>query len=264
MPKKSSKGKAKARPTSLVLLASQRVASPQRLPINPDAGAAGRYKMPQLVCIPAGKGKNARVVLDNIDDFAASLQRPASYIVQYIAYAAGIGRTRESNTRSSAGQTSGAGVCSLSVDPSRIEALLESFIEEWVLCVACGLPECNLLIEPDSDGKSTSLMLKCSACGHCVRPVSHFAAAAFLICILDPLGAPFSSAMLTQPGLVRALDRAGQAARWYNVKTKQTGAVYHSKPTQIQGWHAGYRPAGLPGCRGCDCSCGGRCSFHGE
>ena len=168
MPRKGSK--ARRRSVPLVLLASQRVASPPRLPINPDAGAAGRYKMPQLVCIPTGKGKNARVVLDNLGDVASSLQRPPEYITQYITYAAGVGKTKESNSRAAIGQRGGGSACSLSVDPSRIEALLESFIEEWVLCLSCGLPECELLVEPGgSDGSLTSLLLKCSACGHCVR-----------------------------------------------------------------------------------------------
>jgi translation initiation factor 5 len=164
MPKKprggTGKGK-KARQIPLVLLASARVASPQRLPINPDAGAAGRYKMPQLVCIPTGKGKNTRVVLDNLDDVAASLQRPPAYITHYISYAAGVGKTRPEGGSQGGG---GSSAHSLSVEPSRIEGLLQSFIEEWVLCMGCALPECDLLVEEDA-----SILPKCSACGHCVR-----------------------------------------------------------------------------------------------
>ena len=214
MPKKGSKAKAKARQIPLVLLASQRVASPQRLPINPDAGAAGRYKMPQLVCIPTGKGKNARVVLDNLDVFASSLQRPPNYITQYIAYAAGVGK-------SGAG-SAGAGIYSLSVDPSRIEALLESFIEEWVLCMACGLPECDLLVEPGTDGSPTTLLLKCSACGHCVRSIARRPLWGHVCSFFHP-------AQPCMPVLPLACEcDTGSAARWRDVKAKQTSTVYHS------------------------------------
>lgn len=97
--------------------------------------------MPQLVCRPTGKGKNSRVLLDNLGDVAAALQRPpacehasdvnatwflgtslrdclwASDITQYITFAAGVGK---SNKEEGAG-----GVHSLRVDPSRIEGLLQ-------------------------------------------------------------------------------------------------------------------------------------------
>ena len=218
MPKKGSKAKAKTRQVPLVLLASQRVVSPQRLPINPDAGAAGRYRMPQLVCIPTGKGKNSRVVLDNLDVVASSLQRPPNYITQYISYAAGVGKSGGDGGPGSAG----GGIYSLSIDPARVEALLESFIQEWVLCIACGLPECDLLVEPGGGGRPTSVLLKCSACGHCVRSIP----------VPAPIGFPTICAQHPSCSAMYACSPcecdAGSAARRRDVKTKQVRTVYHS------------------------------------
>ena len=132
MPKRKPRRAARAIP--LVVVAPQRVA-PARLPINPAAGAAGRYQMPQLVCLGSGRGKNTRAVLDNLGDVAAALERPADYITHYIQYAASIKASKEK------GGSGGKGATSLRIDPSRLEELLQCFIEEWVLCLACGLPE---------------------------------------------------------------------------------------------------------------------------
>ena len=145
------------RAAPLVLIASQRV-TPQQLPINPAAGAAGRYKMPQLVCISSGKNQNTRVSLDNLNDVAAALERPPGYIVRYIQYAASVKSAAKDH--------------SLRIDPKRLEPLLQSFIEEWVLCIGCGLPECELLVPLGGSGAKRAaedepLLLKCSACGYC-------------------------------------------------------------------------------------------------
>ena len=91
MPKKNKAGggggaRQKSRGAPLVLAATERVA-PANLPINPSAGAAGRYKMPQLVCITTGKGKSTRTRLDNLAAVAAALERPSSYILLHCSYA---------------------------------------------------------------------------------------------------------------------------------------------------------------------------------
>ena len=48
--------------------------------------------------------------------------------------------------------------------------MLQSFIEEWVMCMGCGLPECNLEVEEERKGEGSAaggrIMLACSACGH--------------------------------------------------------------------------------------------------
>ena len=87
MPKKNrgGGGMGGSRGMPLVLISGQRVAA-ARLPINPLAGAAGRYKMPQLVCIVHGKGKSTRTDLDNLADVASALERPLSYLMHFFQY----------------------------------------------------------------------------------------------------------------------------------------------------------------------------------
>jgi translation initiation factor 2 beta subunit (eIF-2beta)/eIF-5 len=173
-----SQKKLSKRGAPLVLMAETERATPLRLPINPAAGAAGRYKMPQLVCTVSGRNQSTAAVLHNLPDVAAALERPPSYITQYISYAAS---TKPCKPK-------GGGAISLRVDPSRLEKLLNDFIEEWVLCrrPQCRLPECAVVL-PSSEpaavgggdkgrrrrqGAQPPPQLRCSACGHCGEVLS--------------------------------------------------------------------------------------------
>lgn len=121
------------------------------VPINPLAGAAERYTMPQLRVVRTGRGKNATTTLVNIDAVAAALERPPLYLVRHFQYALSI-------------QVGAGAQLSANVDTARLESLLGEFVNTWVLCQSphCRLPECELVVEDPS----SPIMLYCSACGH--------------------------------------------------------------------------------------------------
>ena len=123
------------------------------------ASNARKHQMPQLLCVSNGRGKNARVTLENLADVAAALERPAGHIAAYMQYALSVKPS-----------TGAGGAISLRATPAQIDPLLRQYVEEWVLCgaAACRLPECQLLV--DREGARPEVRLLCSACGHCAAP----------------------------------------------------------------------------------------------
>jgi translation initiation factor 2 beta subunit (eIF-2beta)/eIF-5 len=124
----------------------------QDVPINPRAGAAERYLMPQLLAVRTGRGKATTTSLPNIQDVAAALERPELYLVRHFQYSLSI-------------QVGKGAQLSGNVDAGKLGDLLENFIKTWVLCQSpqCGLPECELVVEAGNTGP---ILLHCSACGH--------------------------------------------------------------------------------------------------
>lgn len=101
-----------------------------------------RYTMPCLV-IKIMKGKT---ILVNIHDIAVALRTNEEYIMQSISY--DIGRGVKDNSINGA------------LDVATINEKINSFIDQWVLCFSCRLPE----IEINVVGKD--IFMTCRACGH--------------------------------------------------------------------------------------------------
>lgn len=135
----------------VVASSSQPVVASLPVPINPHAGAAERYTMPQLLLVRTGRGKSATTTLPNIESVAAALERPPLYLVRHFQYSLSI-------------QVGAGAQLSGNVDPNRLESLLVEFINTWVLCQSpqCRLPECELVV----DAASGPILLHCYACGH--------------------------------------------------------------------------------------------------
>lgn len=135
----------------VVASSSQPVVASLPVPINPHAGAAERYTMPQLLAVRTGKGKSASTTLPNIESVAAALERPSLYLVRHFQYSLSI-------------QVGAGAQLSGNVDPARLESLMVEFINTWVLCQSpqCRLPECELVVE----AASGPILLHCYACGH--------------------------------------------------------------------------------------------------
>ena len=135
----------------VVASSSQPVVASLPVPINPHAGAAERYTMPQLLVVRTGRGKSATTTLPNIESVAAALERPPLYLVRHFQYSLSI-------------QVGAGAQLSGNVDPNRLESLLVEFINTWVLCQSpqCRLPECELVV----DAASGPILLHCYACGH--------------------------------------------------------------------------------------------------
>jgi translation initiation factor 2 beta subunit (eIF-2beta)/eIF-5 len=135
----------------VVASSSHPIASVSSVPINPLAGAAERYTMPQLLAVRTGRGKSTTTTLPNVDAVAAALERPPLYLVRHFQYSLSI-------------QVGAGAQLSGNVDTARLESLLREFINTWVLCQSsqCRLPECELVVE----ARSSPILLYCAACGH--------------------------------------------------------------------------------------------------
>lgn len=121
------------------------------VPISPQAGAAERYTMPQLLAVHTGRGKSATTTLPNIDAVAVALCRPPLYLFRHFQYSLSI-------------QVNNGAQLSGNVDTGRLESLIRGFIDTWVLCQSpqCRLPECELIVE----AANIPIRLSCCACGH--------------------------------------------------------------------------------------------------
>lgn len=105
-----------------------------------------RYMMPQLETQLFGKNQSRRTVLVNLNDIGAALQRDTDEIVKYIACRLGVSSTS----------------CSIKGEHSvkELQELVQDYIEQYVLCPTCGLPETSYKV------KRSTVQARCAACGH--------------------------------------------------------------------------------------------------
>jgi len=112
-----------------------------------------RYKMPELEAKVESRGNGIKTVIVNIADIAKALARPAAYPVMYIAYSLGaLVDINESTNRY---------IVNGKHSEEDLSALLDGFIDKYVLCKSCGNPETILSVSKDG----STLRLKCKACG---------------------------------------------------------------------------------------------------
>jgi len=113
-----------------------------------------RYNMPRLVSRKEGSGNGKQTCIVNMGDVARALKRPPQYTTKWF----------------------GCELCALSMytcregegeraivkghhDTQVFQALLDKFIEKYVLCRHCHLPEIGMYV------KKGSIQAKCMACG---------------------------------------------------------------------------------------------------
>lgn len=111
-----------------------------------------RYKMPKLIAKVEGKGNGIKTVIPNMGEIAKSLSRPASYPTKF--FGCELGAQVKSEAKNERYIVNG------SHDAEKLQALLDSFIEKFVLCKACRNPETDLFIQKDQ-----TIIRDCKACG---------------------------------------------------------------------------------------------------
>lgn len=118
--------------------------SPKKINIDPSSytDLFYRYKMPQLQILYQ---KNF-TILNNLADVSKALHVKSNDLIKYIANTIGTMFNTKKNSLS--------GV----QDVKRISDIVIKFIETYVLCEVCGLPE----LVTDKDSKS----FVCNSCGH--------------------------------------------------------------------------------------------------
>jgi translation initiation factor 5 len=111
-----------------------------------------RYKMPRLLAKVEGRGNGIKTVLVNVTDVASSLNREASEITKFFGCELGSQTTYSSQTDRAI--VNGAHI------PHDLQIHLCRYIENFVLCQNCRLPETHYSI------KAGVVSQKCLACGH--------------------------------------------------------------------------------------------------
>ncbi|KID73118.1 Eukaryotic translation initiation factor 5 [Metarhizium brunneum] len=110
-----------------------------------------RYKMERLQTKVEGKGNGIKTVVVNVSSVAASLARPASYIMKYFGFE--LGAMTRDDIKDDRWIINGAH------EAGKLQDHLDGFINKFVLCKSCKNPETDIKIDNDR------ILLDCKACG---------------------------------------------------------------------------------------------------
>lgn len=113
-----------------------------------------QYKMPRLITKVEGRGNNIKTCIVNMGDVARALMRPPQYTTKWLG--------NELGTFSTYIKKEGEGertVVNGFHEPAVIQAFLDKFIDKYVCCKTCHLPEMEIEIEKGN------VMGKCRVCG---------------------------------------------------------------------------------------------------
>lgn len=110
-----------------------------------------RYKMPRIQTKIEGRGNGIKTILVNINDISSALNRPINLIMKFFGMELGT----QSNWDEEKATVNGAHT---SAD---LQNLLNIFIDKFVLCPICHLPETALCVKV----KKELVYHRCAACG---------------------------------------------------------------------------------------------------
>jgi translation initiation factor 5 len=109
-----------------------------------------RYTMPPLSIHHEGRGNGQKTVLLNLKDVSNALDRPIELLVRYFGIELSVQSRQESETRVTINGT---------FTSSQLLDTLNKFIDTFVMCPNCNLPDTNLGI------KKEQVRVICKACG---------------------------------------------------------------------------------------------------
>ncbi|MFB6224219.1 MAG: translation initiation factor IF-2 subunit beta [Haloarcula sp.] len=114
---------------------------------TPDIeGTSERFEVPE----PDVRQEGNTTVYENFQSTCSRLGREDSHVMKYLQNDLGTsGHIDESGRARLTGE----------FDSSRIEAAVDEYVEEFVLCSECGLPDTQL------EREQGALLLRCEACG---------------------------------------------------------------------------------------------------
>lgn len=120
---------------------------------DPD-DASYRYKMPKLVTKIEGRGNGIKTVIVNMVDIAKALHVPPSYPTKFFGFELGAqSKFNEKDERAIVNGSHNAGDLAIT---------LQKFIQRYILCSRCGLPEITHKIR----AKRRCIEIDCAACGN--------------------------------------------------------------------------------------------------
>jgi translation initiation factor 5 len=110
-----------------------------------------RYKMPRMIAKTEGRGNGIKTVIVNMSDIATALNRPPELVTKF--FGVDLGAQSKYDEVGDKCTVNGA-----HTTPD-LQKLLNIFIDKFVLCPNCHLPESALVV------KKGFIFSKCSACG---------------------------------------------------------------------------------------------------
>jgi len=113
-----------------------------------------RYKMPRLVSKKEGRGNGSKTCIVNMVEVARALKRPPQYTTKWFG--------AELGAQSTYTDKEGEGIRAIingHHDTPIFQTMLDKFIDKYVLCANCHLPEIDMFV------KKGNINAKCKACG---------------------------------------------------------------------------------------------------
>ena len=110
-----------------------------------------RYKMPRIIGKVEGRGNGIKTAIPNMVDVASSLHRPPGEVTKFFGCELGAQTTYNDDTERS--------IVNGAHETRVLQDKLSVYIEKFVLCPACKLPETSYKI------KSEIIYHNCLACG---------------------------------------------------------------------------------------------------
>ncbi|GIX62079.1 eukaryotic translation initiation factor 5, putative [Babesia caballi] len=111
-----------------------------------------RYKMPRLQSRIEGRGNGIKTNISNMGDIARALKRPPTYTTKF--FGCELGAMSKFEEAEEKALINGAHT------ERALTQILDKFIDMYVLCAECHLPEIEVLV------KKGTLCARCNACGH--------------------------------------------------------------------------------------------------
>ncbi|KAK2195936.1 bifunctional W2 domain/Translation initiation factor IF2-IF5 domain/Translation initiation factor IF2-IF5 [Babesia duncani] len=111
-----------------------------------------RYKMPRIQSRIEGRGNGTKTNISNMGDIARALKRPPTYATKFFGCELGaMSKFEEAEEKALINGAHNEKILTL---------ILDKFIDKYVLCPNCHLPEIEVLV------KKGILSCRCNACGH--------------------------------------------------------------------------------------------------
>ena len=125
------------------------------LNINNSDDPNYRYKMPCVSIKFNGGGNGKSTIINNINEIAQAINSPPIIIYKYISFYYGVAYNEKDN--------------SITGFHNDIQKVIFNYIDNFVICQTCNIPELNYYLEKIS-AKKSNLLCRCSACGTINKP----------------------------------------------------------------------------------------------
>lgn len=120
------------------------------LNINNSDDINYRYKMPKVSVKYGGNGNGKYTIINNIDEIADAINTPSEIVCKFISFSCGSSYNEKDK--------------SITGYHINIQNVIFDYINNFVICSTCNIPELNYYLEKINKKKSI-LVCKCSACG---------------------------------------------------------------------------------------------------